>query len=61
MAKRSLFITVFNSVLWRRVLKNPLQFMANRLIDLYQLDQIYIVCGRTNLRDGIDELATLIQ
>ncbi|MDV0430247.1 IS66 family insertion sequence element accessory protein TnpB [Lactiplantibacillus sp. DA1] len=35
--------------------------MTNRLIDLRQLNQIYIVCGRTDLRKGIDGLATLIQ
>ncbi|MGX6407689.1 IS66 family insertion sequence element accessory protein TnpB [Lactiplantibacillus plantarum] len=35
--------------------------MTNRLIDLRQLNQIYIVCGRTELRKGIDGLATLIQ
>ena len=43
------------------VLKKAFAALTNRLIGLQQLDQIYIVLGRTDLRKEIDGLATLIQ
>ncbi|MCT3323326.1 IS66 family insertion sequence hypothetical protein [Lactobacillus johnsonii] len=31
------------------------------MINLYTLGQVYIVCGKTDLRKGIDGLATLVK
>ena len=31
------------------------------MINLYELDQVYIVCDKTDLRKGIDGLATLVK
>lgn len=31
------------------------------LIDLNRITQIYLVCGKTDLRCGIDSLATIVQ
>lgn len=31
------------------------------LIDLNRITQIYLVCGKTDLRRGIDSLATIVQ
>lgn len=31
------------------------------MINLYDLGQVYIVCGRTNMRRGIDGLAAIVK
>ncbi|MDF7639192.1 IS66 family insertion sequence element accessory protein TnpB [Lactobacillus sp. ESL0791] len=31
------------------------------IIDLHQIDRIYLVCGKTDLRKGIDGLITVVQ
>ncbi|BAP85262.1 transposase [Paucilactobacillus hokkaidonensis JCM 18461] len=33
----------------------------NRIIDFSKLDKVYLVCGKTDLRKGIDGLATIVQ
>ena len=31
------------------------------MINLYDLDQVYLVCGRTDMRRGIDSLAAIVK
>ena len=31
------------------------------MINLYDLDQVYLVCGRTDMRRGIDGLAAIVK
>ncbi|MCH4056758.1 MAG: IS66 family insertion sequence element accessory protein TnpB [Lactobacillaceae bacterium] len=34
--------------------------MANKLLDSVQVDKVYLICGRTDLRKGIDGLSILV-
>lgn len=37
------------------------KYTANRLVDISNVDAIYIVCGRTDMRKSIDGLCAIIQ